>query len=358
MKIPTLAVTAFLIATSGNAVAKDFHAEAEGFLPCPAGCAKITIKDPVWPFPVIHHRSRNPPDIFIRVRVVQGVDGRVVDVNVLRLVGPKDIATQVRQGLNRWDVRAIDENGSALKSVTLIVQRYGPAHLTTIRDRLQDSGKEAQALLVAGKQDEAEKILLDAAATPDQSLNERLFLAGLLGSIKIGKGEFRAAADILDEPYDSLFSGMGTNQLPTSYVKRMASLRIQAALGVGDVVTALSTLEQLQKNGNLDSDGHIAAAVANVRADLDKADVIPVQAVIPASNVGDGFFFNIYRRHFDFHLLSGALKDYSLSCPQGVVDKPVDEAVRHDVPDDWGASCGLYVTGTPGTTFQVRDYRN
>ena len=56
--------------------------------------------------------------------------------------------------------------------------------------------------------------------------------------------------------------------------------------------------------------------------------------------------------------LSGALKDYSLSCPQGIIDKPVDEAVRHDVPDDWGASCGLYVTGTPGTTFEVREYKN
>ncbi len=138
----------------------------------------------------------------------------------------------------------------------------------------------------------------------------------------------------------------------------MASLRIQAALGVGDVVMALDMLEKLQQNGNLDSDGRIAAAVANVRSDLDKANVIPVQAVIPAQDVGDGFFFNLYRRHFDFHLLSGVLKDYSLSCPQGIIDKPVDEAVRHDVPDDWGASCGLYVTGTPGTTFEVREYKN
>jgi hypothetical protein len=357
-KFAALCAALSLFGVSAHAMAKDFHAEEEGFLPCPSGCAKITIKDPVWPLPGLHLKSRDTPDAYIRVRVIQGVDGRVEDANVLRLVGPKDIAAQVRQGLRRWDVRASDKDGSALRSVGLIVERVGPLHLTPVRGSLQDSGKQAQVLLAAGKQDEAEKILLDAAAAPNQNFNERLFIAGLLGSLKIGKGEFQAAVDLLDEPCDGLFDNALGNQLPNQIRKHMASLRIQAALGVGDVVTALSMLERLKKNDNLDSDGRIAAAVANVRADLDKADIIPVQAVIPATDVGDGFFFNLYRRHFDFHLLSGTLKDYSLSCPQGIIDKPVDEAVRHDVPDDWGASCGLYVTGTPGTTFEVREYKN
>jgi hypothetical protein len=358
-KFAALCAALSLFGVSAHAMAKDFHPEENGFLPCPSGCAKITIKDPTWPLPAVRVDSRSPPDNYIRYRVIVGVDGKVKTLNILRLVGSAEMVPQIKRGLLHWDARATTDNGTSIEFADILMERYGPIILGPIRKSLKDAGKQAQTLLMADRRDEAERILIAAVKTSDQNSNERLFLAGLLGSIEIGKGEFLAAADLLDEPCDGLFENARIQPTPTGPIlEQMASLRIQAALGVGDVVTALTVLKTIQKKGDVDTDGHLAAAVANVRSDLDKANVIPVQAVIPAQDVGDGFFFNLYRRHFDFHLLSGALKDYSLSCPQGIIDKPVDEAVRHDVPDDWGASCGLYVTGTPGTTFEVREYKN
>lgn len=342
----------------GQSGAAEMPGGENDFLACPSACAKVTTAAQKLAPPKVHVSFSEAPDGYVRMRVVFGTDGKVRAVNVLRQVGSDDMVEQIRGAVARWQVNAAGADGKPVEMVNILQQRYRNGSRVPIRHDFRDAGKQAGDLLAAGKRDEAEKILQDVARLPEQTYDERLFVAGLLASIEIDKGEYLAASDLLDEPCNGLFDPQLNKVVPAQLARRLVSLRIQAALGLGDVAEAMAVLKKAQARGDLDTDGRLAAAVANVRADIDKSAVIPVPAVIPAQASGDGFFFTLYRRHFDFHLLSGALKDYSLSCPQGVIEKPADEGKRHDVPDDWGASCQLFVTGTPGTTFQVREYKN
>jgi hypothetical protein len=342
----------------GQCIAAEVPGTDNDFLACPSACAKVTNSPQAVAPPKVHVSFSEAPDGYVRMRVVFGTDGKVRAVNVLRQVGSNAMVEQIRDAVARWQTHATGADGKPVETVSILQQRYRNGSRIPIRNDFRDAGKQAGALLAAGKRDEAERILQDIAQLPNQTYDERLFLAGLLASIEIDKGEFRAASDLLDEPCNGLFDSQLNKMVPAQLARRLVSLRIQAALGMGDVAEALVVLAKAQARGDMDADGRLAAAVANVRADIDKSAVIPVSAAIPAQASGDGFFFTLYRRHFDFHLLSGALKDYSLSCPQGVVEKSVDEEVRHDLPDDWGTNCQLFVTGTPGTTFQVREYKN
>jgi hypothetical protein len=123
-------------------------------------------------------------------------------------------------------------------------------------------------------------------------------------------------------------------------------------LALGDLADALYALKEIKKLKEFDPNDAIVALVEQARMKADAAPVIPLSGAIPDPKNGDGFYFTLYRRDFEFRNIVGSLDSFSMDCRQQSVESKITNTAAWHVPKNWD-DCSVFVRGAPGTTFEV-----
>jgi TonB family protein len=273
---------------------------AEVMLPCDGACPTIvpaivlSRHRPVFPQAVM--RQGSVTEAHVKLRFIVGVDGRVRDMQVVELLGPQEFARSARLAAQQWTFAPATMGGRPVASprelnyLFLLNDRRAGA-----RREIVDAYGEAFDLIKEGKLDEAEAGLAKASGMPRLTFYERAMMANLRSSIALQKNEYEKARAIL-----RIAASYAGSAVPDIVKRSLWRNRIMAALNLGDLGDAVSSLARFKEQPGFDPADPVAQLVVETRQRIEDVPAVSTSGVIPEAEDGEGFSFLLFRRKFSF----------------------------------------------------------
>jgi TonB family protein len=323
-------------------------------LPCAATCANST-----GPVPDFHPRPTFPEDNlnwygdyvegYVLLHYTITAEGKVSDIAVLELVGPKNFVTSAEDTVKDWTYKPATLNGKPVATCrTLQVSFQVRGTASEARDEIARAYSRAVRDIKDSKLDDAKITLDEAQSTPKLNFYERGMLANLAASIALTQKDYLEARRL-----SQLATDHGIGELPLTAAQSLLETRVKASLALGDLVDALETLDRLKRMKGFDPASPIVKLVEDSHTKADSMPMFGMTGRIPASGeAGQNVYFGLYHRNFAFQNVSGTLEKFTLSCKQQAIESEITEKAEWHVPKSW-SDCHVLVRGTPGTTFNV-----
>jgi TonB family protein len=323
-------------------------------LPCATTCANSTgpIAD-YHPIPRFPERNLDWYGVYVEGYVLLHYtiteEGKVSDVTMLELVGPKNFLDSAQDTVKSWTYKPATLNGKPVATChTLQVSFSVPWASVGARGAISNTYRQAVADVKASKFEDALVKLNQAQSTPQLNFYERGMLANLAGQIALTKSDYWEARRL-----SKLATDHESGELPRAVAQNLMETRIKASLALGDLVDALESLDRLKAWKHFDPATPIVKLVEDARAKVDSMPMFGMTGKIPeAGETGQNVYFGLYHRTFAFGNISGSLQRFTLSCKQQAIESEITEKTEWHVPKSW-SDCHVLVRGTPGTTFKV-----
>jgi TonB family protein len=320
-------------------------------LSCATKCANVqpaqAIDKPTPHLPDVEN-DYTPVEGFVEVRYTIGIDGHVRETSVARLIGPDEFALAATDAVSKRTFKPATVDGKPVETTSTITFDY----------KLRDAYKGARPDIAGafntalhfireGKLDEALAKLAEAQARKRLNFFERTMIAYAQALAYTERKDYLTALECIN-----LALIHGGADLDPKVRGDAIRLRVKLDMETGAVAAGLAGFEYLKKIAPPAADDPIVDLVAQARANADKAENIFVQGRIPATGISDAWGHTLYRRSYVFANVVGRLDTFRLVCDQESLESPVSAAAEWHVPKDW-SNCGVFVRGTPGTTFDL-----
>ena len=330
---------------------------AAPIMPCLSACAVYNTIQPV--------NQQNPPaysgsaegyaDFWVNLRALIGPDGHVIDVAILDRMGPRAFADQTKAWLKTQSFTPPTVDGKpAMRAIQTFsrfqaTQQPGQPAKAGARPEIIAAYNSAGDALKAGRADDAEAILNKALTTPGLTLYEQGALAFVEAPLVLQRGDFVRAYELVRLPTD-----YHAEELPGQVQLGLARDRVTADFGRSDAADGLGTLARLQSSPNFPATDSLVSDAAAERGVLDRQTMISVAETLPPADAADGLRFFLYRRHFEFGDVSGALTGFDLDCREQTLQFKIGDGEDWRVPPNL-SDCSIFVRGEPGTSFRIRE---
>jgi hypothetical protein len=326
-------------------------------LPCLGACSVFNTIQPVSPQnpPAFTGSAEGYADFWVNLRILIGADGHVADVAVLDRMGPRAFADQLKAWIKTQSFTPPTVDGKpamrAMQSFSRfqVAQQPGQPAKAGARPEIIAAYTGAGDALKTGHTDEAESILNKALSTPGLTLYEQGALAFVEAPLVLQRGDFARAYALVRLPTD-----YHAEELPLPVQLGLARDRVTAAFGRSDAADGLSILARLQASPGFPANDPLVSDAAAERGVLDRQTMISVAQTIPPADAADGLRFFLYRRHFEFGDINGALTGFDLDCREQTLQFKIGEGEDWRVPPNL-SDCAIFVHGEPGTSFRIRE---
>lgn len=344
------AAATFSILTSAAAWSQE--QPTMGMLPCKGKCAAYTnAKGIDYSIPTFPPQQANGyVDGYIVILITIGTDGRVHDPKIMQMIGPQAFIQHAKSALAKWTFKPATLDGVPIESSMPVAFRF-VSRADGARNGFLTVYNGARKLMADGKRAEAYEQLKALMEKPDWNFYERGTAASTMALIALEGGDPLDARELLSIGYEDI-----VDTFPDPIHIAIHKLRIQASLATGDLVGAHDGLEKLKKIKRFDASDPIVDLVAQSVVKAESMSVVASKVRIPLAHDAeeDGAWASIglFRRHFGFGGISGALDKLFLRCDQKTVESSVSDQAEWHVPENW-SNCFLFVHGKSGTTFDV-----
>jgi hypothetical protein len=351
------ATTAIALIIGGGLLQSALAQPAAPILPCLGACGVFNTIQPV--------NQQNPPafsgnaegfaDFWVNLRILVGADGHVADVAILDRMGPRAFADQLKAWIKTQTFTPPTLDGKpamrAMQSFSRLqaAQQGGQPAKAGARPEIIAAYNSAGDALKAGRTDDAEATINKALSTPGLTLYEQGALAFVAAPLVLQRGDFVRAYELVRLPTDYHWE-----ELPPQVQLGLARDRVTAAFGRSDAADGMAMLARLQATPNFPANDPLVGDAAAERGVLDRQTMISVAETIPPADAADGLRFFLYRRHFEFGDISGALTGFDLDCREQTLQFKISDGEDWRVPPNL-SDCAIFVRGEPGTSFRIRE---
>ena len=326
-------------------------------LPCLSACAVFNTLQPVNPQnpPAFSGSAEGYADFWVNLRVLVGPDGHVADATILDRMGPRPFADMIKAWMKTQSFTPPTVDGKpamrAMQSFSRfqVPQQPGQPAKAGARPEIIAAYNSAGDALKTGRADDAETILNKALATPGLTLYEQGALAYVDAPLVLQRGDFARAYALVRLPTD-----YHAEELPPQVSLGLARDRVTAAFGRSDAADGMYTLARLQASPTFPANDPLVSDAAAERGVLDRQTMISVAETLPPADAADGLRFFLYRRHFEFGDVNGALTSFDLDCREQTLQFKISEGEDWRVPPNL-SDCAIFVRGEPGTSFRIRE---
>lgn len=292
------------------------------------------------------YKARLFVEALVDIHYTIGIDGKVSDVKIERLLGPQVFADRARAAVSEWKFKPATEDGKPVTRNKRIRFMF----------RVRSSSRGARRAVVAkfddaislaknGKTTEAIASLKSIIAQPDLNFYERTMITRELAILYVRSENYE---DALVQIRDATISeGYYLDRRVRIEALR---LRIELEANNGQLAEAFAWFDILKKYTKVDNDDSVAKLIAKLHASIDAPQ--PLAFDVKVSDASNPIWqHTLLRRTFGFAQIQGKLDGFELRCDVHGIESAVSDKAQWTVPKSW-TGCMIYVKGTPGTGFR------
>jgi hypothetical protein len=286
---------------------------------------------------------------FVEVQYTILPNGHVADdISVVEVIGPPEFVEATKRAVRTWVYQPAMVDGQPVAVSHLLTAQFrAPGGATGARSHVVAAYRDASELMKAGKIDEAHAKLVEMMNRPDLNFFERGVIMYPLVLIAMQRQQYAEASRL-----SQLALYFGPDNFLDATYHGMIRANISSLLEMGNIVGAAKSLGKYKKWKHFDPADPLINQVAETQKKLDALPSYGLDARIPDAADADGFGMFLYRRYFTFTKINGKLDRLTINCNERQVESPISDNAEWTIPKNW-SDCGIFVRGTPGTTFQI-----